>query len=419
MNLTRTEWHFRYTLIAIAGGFVFTTCAQFLGVYRTIGGTSHFANLRLIIKAWALTWAILIIAAFLYKEPNFSRLNTSIWAITTPFVLFLYRILLLKFFNKFGFKKQKIALIGTSELAIHFAQLLQSNPWLGYEVVGFFDDEQTKTTISNKPVLGNTHEILNFTNDLDEIFFCLPLKEEDKIQRILNDLTDSTMIVKLIPDLFSFELTHAQWTEFYGFPIISLFDTPQNSNTAKFIKRSEDILLSIVILTLASPIMLIMAIFVKLTSPGPVFYKQTRVSWNGEKFSMLKFRSMPVHTDKDNIQWGNAKNKTNTRFGKFIRATSLDELPQFINVLLGDMSIVGPRPERDIFVEKFRKKVPRYMQKHMVKAGITGWAQINGWRGDTSLEKRIEADLYYINNWSLWLDLKIILLTLTNITTKE
>lgn len=179
----------------------------------------------------------------------------------------------------------------------------------------------------------------------------------------------------------------------------------------KIIKRIEDIVLSVIIFILISPIFLVIAIGVKITSPGPVFYRQTRVTLNNKKFEMLKFRSMPVNVEKDGIQWGGSKSKTKTRFGKFIRATSLDELPQFINTLKGDMSIVGPRPERDVFVDKFSQEIPGYMDKHAVKAGITGWAQINGWRGDSSLIKRIELDLHYINNWTLWFDIKIIFLT--------
>jgi len=219
------------------------------------------------------------------------------------------------------------------------------------------------------------------------------------------------VIVKFVPDLFSFDLMHAKWTDFKGFPVISVYDTPLNSGTSKFLKRSEDLIISSIILTLISPIMLVLAIGVKLSSPGPIFYRQTRVGWNGVNFEMLKFRSMPVDVEKDGVKWGSATSKTNTKFGHFIRATSLDELPQFINVLKGDMSIIGPRPERDVFVEQFRKEIPRYMQKHMVKAGISGWAQIHGWRGDTCLEKRVEYDIHYINNWSLWLDIKIIILT--------
>jgi len=178
------------------------------------------------------------------------------------------------------------------------------------------------------------------------------------------------------------------------------------------IKRAEDIVVATIILILISPIMLIVAIGVKVTSPGPIFYRQTRVTLHNKNFKMLKFRSMPTNAEQNGVQWGDSKSKTNTKFGQFIRATSLDELPQFLNVLKSDMSIVGPRPERDIFIDKFAQDIPNYMDKHEVKAGITGWAQINGWRGDTSLEKRIEFDLYYINNWSLWFDIKIIFLTI-------
>lgn len=180
----------------------------------------------------------------------------------------------------------------------------------------------------------------------------------------------------------------------------------------KVLKRTEDVILSIVILILVSPILLIIAIGIKVTSPGPVFYRQTRVTLNNKNFSMLKFRSMPESVEQHSVSWGGSQSKVNTKFGQFIRDTNLDELPQFLNVLNGDMSIVGPRPERDIFVDNFSKEIPDYAKKHMVKAGITGWAQINGWRGDTSLEKRIKFDLYYIKNWTLWFDIKIIFLTI-------
>ena len=193
---------------------------------------------------------------------------------------------------------------------------------------------------------------------------------------------------------------------------IKLGQSRANYIVCKILKRIEDIVLSIIILTLISPIMLIVAIGVKVTSPGPIFYRQTRVTLNNKNFGMLKFRSMPTNAEQNGAQWGGSKSKTNTIFGQFIRASSLDELPQFLNVLKGDMSIVGPRPERDIFIDKFAQDIPNYMDKHEVKAGITGWAQINGWRGDTSLEKRIEFDLYYINNWTLWFDIKIIFLTI-------
>ena len=181
----------------------------------------------------------------------------------------------------------------------------------------------------------------------------------------------------------------------------------------RWVKAIEDKFLSAIILLLISPIMVIIALAVKISSPGPVLYRQERLSWNGRQFHMYKFRSMPIDAESQTgAVWASDGEKRATRVGAFLRRTSLDELPQFWNVLKGDMSIVGPRPERPVFVKRFKDEVPSYMQKHMVKAGITGWAQVNGWRGNTDLEKRIEHDLYYIDNWSLWLDLKIILMTL-------
>tara|TARA_Y100001960_G_scaffold329982_1_gene422775 strand:- start:1169 stop:1756 length:588 start_codon:yes stop_codon:yes gene_type:complete len=179
----------------------------------------------------------------------------------------------------------------------------------------------------------------------------------------------------------------------------------------RLVKAVEDRTLAALILLAISPVMIALAIGVKLSSPGPVFYRQERVSRAGKPFMMYKFRSMPVDTEKNGVQWGNAGSKATNKFGQFIRKTSLDELPQFLNVLFGDMSIVGPRPERTQFVNEFKHDIDGYMKKHMVKAGITGWAQVNGWRGDTDLSKRIECDLYYINNWSVGMDIKIIFLT--------
>jgi putative colanic acid biosynthesis UDP-glucose lipid carrier transferase len=201
-------------------------------------------------------------------------------------------------------------------------------------------------------------------------------------------------------------------TEFAGLPVVNVSVSPMEGPNW-LIKRVEDAMFSLAILVLISPLLLAIAIGVKLSSPGPVFYRQERVGWNGRPFEMLKFRSMPVDTENETGPvWAKRGEHRATGFGAFLRRTSLDELPQFINVLRGEMSIVGPRPERPVFVEKFKDEIPDYMKKHLVKAGITGWAQINGWRGDTDLEKRIEYDLYYIENWSLWFDIKIILLTL-------
>lgn len=420
IQLLNIPWHDRYLTMGLLGGLIFVIASQMVGVYRSWRGRSLFASAKLILNAWILTWATLIIIAFLYKDSeHFSRLAVTLWAIITPTVLMGYRILLrtlLAQYRMHGNNTRTLAIIGAGKVGQHIAGIIQSNPWLGYRVCAFYDDnsELHNTEINGIPVKGCTNQIGHKVNlsQYSEIYLCLPLRAEQKIKQILNELTDTTSVVKFVPDLFTFDLMHAKTTELKGIPIFSVYDTPLSSFSNQILKRLEDITLSTIILTLISPIMLVLAIGVKMSSPGPVFYRQTRVGWNGQNFEMLKFRSMPVDVEKGGVQWGSAKNKTNTKFGQFIRATSLDELPQFINVLKGDMSIVGPRPERDIFVEQFRKEIPRYMQKHMVKAGITGWAQINGWRGDTSLEKRVEFDLHYINSWSLWLDIKIIFLTI-------
>jgi len=228
-------------------------------------------------------------------------------------------------------------------------------------------------------------------------------------------LSDTTAIVKFIPDLFSFNLLDATWTELNGIPIISIYDTPINSGFAKLIKRAEDILFSLLILLFISPVLLWIAIKIRLDSPGPIIFKQKRYGLNGKEINVYKFRSMTSLDNGPTIKQAQKDDPRITSFGKFIRKTSLDELPQFINVLQGKMSIVGPRPHAVAHNEEFRKLVPKYMQRHIVKPGITGWAQINGWRGETDtlekMEKRIAFDLYYINNWSLWMDIKIILIT--------
>jgi putative colanic acid biosynthesis UDP-glucose lipid carrier transferase len=414
------SWAERYSIMGILGSLVLVMSSQIVGIYQNWRGRPFLNSIKLILKAWLLTWAALIVIAFLYKDAeNFSRLATGLWAITTPLVLISYRLLVRLLLSKYrmqGYNTRKIAIIGAGKVGLHLAETLQANKWLGYEIIGFYDDNQA---IKNQLPAQYTYlgEVCHSYHDakankFNEIYICLPLRAEERIKKLLDKLTNTTVVVKYIPDLFTFDLLHAQWTELKGIPIISVYDTPLNNSTARILKRLEDIVVSSIILILISPIMFALAIGVKLSSPGPIFYRQTRIGWNGETFQMLKFRSMPVDVEKDGIQWGSASSKTNTKFGQFIRSTSLDELPQFLNVLKGDMSIIGPRPERDVFVEQFRNEIPRYMQKHMVKAGISGWAQIHGWRGDTCLEKRIEYDLHYINSWSLWLDIKIIFLTI-------
>jgi putative colanic acid biosysnthesis UDP-glucose lipid carrier transferase len=415
------EWSERYQFLALSGGLLLVTFTQGTGAYTQFRTDNVLPCFRKVIQAWIFTWLALLALTFLMKNTSeFSRVVVTGWMLITPTLLLAYRLLVsvvVSRFRNLGWNSRKIAILGAGSLGQRLAASVYENRALGYEAVGFYDDnlELAGQSINGIPVLGSIEDFLQqsrLEDKFDEIYITLPLRAEKRIKSILNTLANSTVTVKFIPDYFTFDLLHSRITDIGGLPIISIYDSPLNTSTNKLIKRSEDIILSSIFLILALPIFIVIAIGVKLSSKGPVFYQQKRVGWNGEIFNMYKFRSMPVDTENDSLIWGSAKDKINTQFGAFIRKTSLDELPQFFNVLRGDMSIVGPRPEREVFVEKFRKEIPRYMQKHMVKAGITGWAQVHGWRGDTSLKKRIEFDLIYIDDWSLWLDFKIIVMTI-------
>ncbi len=416
-HLCSVTWYDRYTILGLGGGFLFVTINQFAGIYDGWRGRSVSTSILMVLKAWVGTWVLLVIIVFMFKRSaEYSRAVTLSWVVVAFFVLIGYRMLfrfILLYLPKLNVRK--VAVVGAGDMGRYVVDVIRDNPCLGYQAVGFYDDSLhlDHHNFHELPVLGNTDQVCKDAQaqKFDELYLCFPLGSEEKIKFLLNRLTYSAVIVKFIPDLFTFDLMHAKWIDLKGIPLISIYDTPLSSGTARILKRLEDIIISFFILLLIWPVMLLIAFGVKLSSPGPIFYRQTRVGWNGQKFTILKFRSMLDNVEKQGVLWGNSTKKPQTRFGKFIRSISLDELPQFINVLKGEMSIVGPRPERDVFIEKISREIPRYMQRHMVKAGITGWAQVNGWRGDTSLKKRIEYDLHYVNNWSLWLDLKIILLT--------
>jgi Undecaprenyl-phosphate glucose phosphotransferase len=295
---------------------------------------------------------------------------------------------------------------------LQILEAVRANPWMGLDLVGYIQTPFDNENIEGLPRLGGLDEVFNGTilHHIDQLWIALPMRAEEAIQKVVTATADSTITVRLVPDLFGYELINHQVTAVAGVPVITLRGS-RIVGHARVIKAIEDRVLAILILLLVSPLLLLLAVGVKLSSPGPVFYRQRRVGLDSREFDMLKFRSMPTDVEKDGVRWGNAKTKQMTTFGRFIRASSLDELPQFINVLKGELSIVGPRPERPMFVKEFKKSIPGYMHKHLVKGGITGWAQIKGWRGDTDLNKRIECDLFYINHWSIWLDFKIIFAT--------
>jgi len=385
-----------------------------LGLYRTWRGESKLKELGLTVYCWTLNLSIL---GFIYYLSDNSVIYDNefftCWYGTGLVIFIIFRFSIRIFLNYFrakGRNQRHVIVIGDGKIARNLISKIKKSPWAGYSIIGNFGEEQIEGTVQ----LGGINQIEEYISgggkDIDQIWIALPLSDELLIERIIISLRHATQTIRYIPDMEGFRLINHSVSDVAGVPVINISVSPIDGGSRIF-KALEDKILSGLIVLIISPILFVLAIGVKLTSPGPIFYRQERVSWNGKTFMMLKFRSMPQNSEKNGVKWGNAKEKTTTKFGQFIRKTSLDELPQFLNVLKGDMSIVGPRPERTVFVEQFKEDIPGYMQKHMVKAGITGWAQINGWRGDTDLKKRIECDLYYIDNWSITFDLKIILLT--------
>ncbi len=287
---------------------------------------------------------------------------------------------------------------------------------MGFRVLGIYDDNVMPVGSSiNK--CGDLKKMIADAKEgkIDRVYIALPMSQEKLIKEVVAELSDSTCSVMLIPDIFTFNLLHSRSEEINGVPVVSLFDTPM-SGVNKVIKRLEDIILSILILAFISPVLILISIFVKLSSPGPVIFKQKRYGIDGKGIAVWKFRSMVVMENDDKVVQAKKGDARVTTLGGFLRRTSLDELPQFINVLKGDMSIVGPRPHAVVHNEQYRKMISGYMLRHKMKPGITGWAQINGWRGETDtlekMEKRVEFDLEYIHNWTLWLDIKIIFMTI-------
>ncbi len=383
-------------------------------VYKSWRGESLFEEVRTLLLSWGVSMmALLVFMVFTKTTTEFSRHWLGLWFGLVFVGLVLSRIclrLVLRYLRKKGLNQRHIVLVGSSSLTAQVAARVQASDWMGLEISGFFSDE--KSAIDGLDQLGDLSKVVDYVEQhkVDQVWLTLSLKDMDKIETICRQLHSVSVEVLLIPDISSLRLLNHSISQIDGMPVINMSVSPMKGANA-IVKWLEDKLLSIFILLLISPLMLIIAFVVKLSSSGPVFYHQERISWNGKRFQMLKFRSMPTDSDKD-IVWGQAKNKRPTRVGQFLRKTSLDELPQFINVLKGDMSIVGPRPERTVFVEQFKHEIDSYMQKHLVQAGITGWAQVNGWRGDTCLQTRVKYDLYYVEHWSLWFDLKIIFMTL-------
>lgn len=322
---------------------------------------------------------------------------------------------ILRSVRKKGYNLKHILLVGYSKAAEQYIDRIKQNPQWGYDVQGILDDNIARGTVyKGVKVIGSTGnlEYILPENKLDEIAITLGLEEYYKLNKIVAECEKSGVHTKFIPDYGNIIPTKPYTEDLLGLPVINIRYVPLSNTFNALVKRCMDIVGSLICIVLFSPIMLLTAIAVKVTSKGPLIFKQERVGLHNEPFRMYKFRTMYVQTEEEERKgWTHKDDPRITKIGRFLRKTSLDEFPQLFNVLKGDMSLVGPRPERPQYVEKFREEIPRYMIKHQVRPGMTGWAQVNGYRGDTSIRKRIEHDLYYIENWTIGLDIKILFLT--------
>lgn len=406
-----------FAMLFIVPGFaaLYSLCNLYSS--KRISGRVH--EVYNIFKANTLGLGIFMIVLFVIKQQNFSREMVFFFYLFNTVLDSIMRMLIrnaLRFVRNKGYNVKYILLVGYSRAAEQYIDRINSNPQWGYVIRGILDDNIPRgTEYKGVKVLGeiNNLPIILPQNRLDEIGITLALEQYGRLEEIVGLCEKSGVHTKFIPDYNSVIPSNPYMEDLVGLPVVNIRHVPLSNTVNAIIKRLEDLIGSLFCIILFSPIMLVTAILVKCTSKGPVIFKQERVGRHGKSFMMYKFRSMEMQKEeKEKEAWTTRDDPRVTGVGKFLRKTSIDELPQLFNVFIGQMSLVGPRPERPQFVEKFKEQIPRYMVKHQVRPGMTGWAQVRGFRGDTSIRKRVECDLYYIENWTLLFDIKILVLTL-------
>ncbi len=411
-----------YVLFLLASSISIAAVFPLFRLYEPQRGASIIDEFRKLTLAWATIGALCGLTLFATKSgQQFSRVWVASWLSGSFGAAIALRVavrIILRSLRRRGRNLRHVAIVGAGNLGRQISERLRGAAWTGLNVIGYYDDDPAKSgaIIDGRPVLGTAEQLLADTRiaGIDQVWIALPLRAEIRIRAIIDGLRDFPVEIRFVPDIYSFHLLNHSMSEIAGLPVISLTETPM-VGANRIVKSLEDFLFGLVALLIAAPALLVIAAGVRLSSPGPVFYRQERVTRNGQRFQMLKFRTMPIDAEAGGPVWSGRSGSRATSFGGFLRRFSLDELPQLINVIRGEMSLVGPRPERPEFVARFRQEVPGYMQKHLVKAGITGWAQINDLRGDTDIGRRIQYDLFYIDHWSLWFDLRILALTLWHI----
>ncbi|TWI56595.1 putative colanic acid biosynthesis UDP-glucose lipid carrier transferase [Pseudomonas duriflava] len=413
-------------MIVFLALLIFHFLTEMNQMYLSWRGERISYELMKISTYWVLTFStVFMVDYFFFAQSFMSGTTMKGWLALSLSGLCGYRALLRSIMHslrKAGFNTRRVAIVGAEKIGQRLAHTIDRAPWMGLELLGFYVEKPTdRTTIDQGArdfaIRGDFQQLIEDARAgyIDKVYITLNMSYEAQIKWLVQELSDTTTSVYIIPDVFMFHLLHARSESIDGLPSISIFDTPMDG-ASLIVKRIEDIVLASIILAMISIPMLIIAIGIKLTSPGPVFFKQKRYGMDGKPIEVWKFRSMKVMENGEKVTQATKNDQRITPFGSFLRRTSLDELPQFINVLRGEMSIVGPRPHAVAHNEQYRKLVQGYMLRHKVKPGITGWAQVNGWRGETDtldkMQKRIEFDLDYIHHWSFWWDVKIICLTL-------
>lgn len=403
-------------------GAIWLFVFRFNGLYRLSRSRSLIDEVFSIISSVILSLIILLGIVFFYRQPSYdiSRSLIIIFFFLDVILVTIVRLCVrtfLSYLRRKGFNTKRVIIAGAGELGITFLRKLHRHPHLGLEVIGFLDDDPRKlgAEIAGVKVLGTLDEIDVLIEELlpDHVYIALPHSAYRRSIELLSKVQKECVAIKFIPDLMGYMTMKASVEDLDGLPIINISESPF-SGWNGMMKRLMDITLSAGGIVVTLPFTAAVATLIKLTSPGPIFYSQERMGMDGKSFMIYKFRSMVMDAEDDSgPKFAEKGDPRVTRIGAFIRHYSIDELPQLFNVLKGDMSLVGPRPERPLFVNRFREQIPQYMLRHKVKAGMTGWAQIHGLRGSgTSMEKRVEYDIYYIKNWSLKMDIIILLATL-------
>ena len=400
-------------LVGALGLVLWPLSLRAMGLYRAQRQRSGLDEVFAVFKAMIVSALLLVAVTYFVREERFSRGMLAVFTALSFFGVALTRLVLkeaLHALRRRGFNLRYVLVLGAGRLARQVVEQIDLHRELGFRTVGCLSltRKRVGSSVGGVEVIGTLRELRATIEkqEVDQVLVALPSRASHRLPRIMEVCANTTVDVKLVPDVYQYATLFGGLEEFGGLPIVNLQSTGVLGINA-VAKRAFDLLLSSLLLLLLSPLLVVLAVLVKLT-PGPVLFRQERVGLDGKPFQMLKFRSMRADAEAQGPRFAEEGDSRTTPIGALLRRTSLDELPQLWNVLVGDMSVVGPRPERPVFIESFRRHIPRYQLRHMVKSGMTGWAQIHGLRGNTSIEKRVEYDLYYIEHWSLLFDLKIL-----------